>query len=101
MSRYDEINEQKKDLLSGKRVLRTVIYPTIKESDSDIYIQARQTDRLDMLAYEYYGDVTKWWIIAHANKIKGSLYLPQDTQIRIPMDLSTIISDYKKLNIDA
>lgn len=27
-----------------------------------------QGDRLDLLAYRYYGDPTKWWVVADANR---------------------------------
>jgi len=30
--------------------------------------QVIQGDRLDLLAFRYYGDPTKWWIIADANR---------------------------------
>ncbi len=97
-SRYYITNNTKK-LKSGKTVYRTIFYPEIKESPDDIYILAKQGDRLDLLAFKYYNDVTKWWIIAHANKIKGTMILPVDTQIRIPMDLSTINNNLLELNI--
>ena len=87
-----------KRLDSGKKVYKTVLYPVIKESSSDIFIFTKQNDRLDLIARKYYGDVNKWWIIAHANKIKGTFFLPKDTQIRIPMDISGIMNDYRELN---
>ena len=95
--RYDYINNQKKRD-DNKRVFKSIIYPEIESSIMDIYITTKQTDRLDLLAFEYYNDVNKWWIIAHANKIKGSLFLPMDTQIVIPMNLEKITQDFKKLN---
>ena len=83
---------------TGKNVYKTVLYPKIRVSDNDVYIFAKQNDRLDLLAKKYYGDVNKWWIIAHANKIKGTFFLPEDTQLRIPMDINSIINDYRDLN---
>ena len=95
--RYD-IPDIIKKLDSGTRVYKTVLYPTIKESDGDIYIFSKQNDRLDLLAKKYYADVTKWWIIAYANKITGTFFLPEDTQLRIPMDIGGIMNDYRELN---
>ena len=87
-----------KRLDSGKRVYKTVLYPKIQQSDSDIFVFAKQNDRLDLLAKKYYGDVNKWWIIAHANKIKGTFFLPEDTQLIIPMNISGVMNEYRKLN---
>jgi nucleoid-associated protein YgaU len=95
--RYDIPNIIKK-IDSGKKVYKTILYPVIVESDSDIFVFAKQNDRLDLLARKYYGDVNRWWIIAHANKIKGTFFLPEDTQLVIPMDISTIMNDYMELN---
>jgi nucleoid-associated protein YgaU len=95
--RYDIPNIIKKSD-SGKRVYKTVLYPKIEESSSDVFIFAKQNDRLDLIAKKYYGDVNKWWIIAHANKIKGTFFLPEDTQLVIPMDISSIMNDYRELN---
>jgi len=82
----------------NKRVYKSIIYPEIVESNLDIYIHGKQTDRLDSLAFEYYNDVNKWWIIAHANKIKGTMFLPEETQIVIPMNIEKIMNDFKVLN---
>lgn len=95
--RYGIINLRKR-LESGKQVYKTVLYPIIGLSENDIYIFAKQNDRLDLLAMKYYGNVNMWWIIAHANKIKGTFFLANDTQLRIPMDINSIITDYRDLN---
>lgn len=95
--RYSKLNNIKKNR-RGNRVYKTPIYPKINTSSTDIYLQSKSTDRLDLLAYKYYGDRTLWWIIAHANKIKGTLYLPEETQIWIPMNITKILSDYQELN---
>lgn len=98
MSSNRYFSENIKKNSDGKKVYRTVLYPEIKLSDFDEYIFAVQGDRLDLLAYKYYGDSTKWWIIAHANKIKGTLYLPKDAQLVIPMKIDKILQDYQELN---
>jgi len=96
-NRYDIPNNTKK-LKSGKNVYKTIFYPVIQESESDIFIFTKQGDRLDLLAFKYYNDVTKWWIIAHANKIKGTMKTPLNTQLRIPMDLNSINNNLMELN---
>ena len=32
-------------------------------------VHAGETGRLDLIAYDYYGDVRLWWVIAHVNRI--------------------------------
>lgn len=98
MNERHEYDGNKKRRTDNKRVFNSIIYPEIEESNLDVYIIGKQTDRLDLLAYEYYSDVNKWWIIAHANKIKGTMFLPEETQIVIPMNLEKIMSDFKILN---
>ena len=71
-------------------------------SSNDIYILSKSTDRLDLLANDYYGDSNAWWIISKANpdKIKrDSLFLNPGLQIRIPMNISDIYDTFYKINI--
>lgn len=54
-------------------------------STDDLYIISRERDRLDSLAYEFYGDARFWILIAEANNLgKGSFAIPPGRQIRIP-----------------
>ena len=71
MKRYT--TTRKKIDKSGKRVYSTTYYPQIPISDSDKFIHPVSGDRLDTLAYKYYGDITLWWIIAKANGLKGKV----------------------------
>ena len=90
MDRYNT-NKKNKNITSYS----SIIYPKIERSSNDIYIRARLGDRLDHLAYEYYNDVSLWWIIAEANGLgKGSMAIPTGNQIRIPMDTDKIINDF-------
>ena len=94
MNRY-ETNKQRKDKDTGRTFYSTIMYPKIDRSSEDIYIRARYGDRLDILAGEYYNDVTLWWIIAQANGLgKGSLSIPAGKQLRIPMDTDEIINKF-------
>jgi len=96
-SRYDVSNDTKK-LNDGTTVYKSILYPEITESSTDLYIFTKQGDRLDLLAAKYYNDVTQWWIIAHTNKIKGTLSVPLNTQLRIPMDTVTIQNNLIGMN---
>ena len=61
----------------------TTIYSSIPETDNDIYIISTPGDRLDLLAFQYYGNVNLWWYIAKANKLTFMTVTP-GTRLRIP-----------------
>ena len=83
---------------SGIRVYSTTYYPEITISDGDTFIYPIEGERLDNLAFKYYGDTTLWWIIAKANGLKGKPALSSDKIIRIPGDISSIIENFQNLN---
>lgn len=94
-SRYE--NNKIKKLKNGKQVYRSKIYPDIPLKDSDIYIVTQTGDRLDSLAYEYYGNSTYWWIISTANNIHDApLALKDGTVLRIPIDYVDIVNQMNK-----
>jgi len=66
-----------------------VVYPEIPLSVDDMYIRSKEGDRLDTLAFEFYQDLTLWWIISRANP---------DKQIRIPTDIPSILNSYEQIN---
>jgi nucleoid-associated protein YgaU len=82
-----------------KQYLESTIYPIIRASDDDMYIISEAGDRLDLLANKYYGDQTKWWIIATANNINdATFYVESGIQLRIPMDTNKILNDLQNIN---
>ena len=82
-----------------KQYLESTIYPIVRASDDDMYIISEAGDRLDLLANKYYGDQTKWWIIATANNINdATFYVQPGIQLRIPMDTNKILSDLQNIN---
>lgn len=85
---------------NGKTVFKSILYPQIRTSTDDIFVFTKETDRLDLIAFRYYGDVTKWWIIAQANHIRNTFFIPPGVQLRIPMNLVFIPSDTNDLNKD-
>ena len=96
MKRYS--TTRKKLDKSGIRVYGTTYYPKISISDDDKFIYPKDGDRLDNLAYKYYGDTTLWWVIAKANGIKGKVALSVDEILRIPGNISRIIENFRKIN---
>jgi len=85
--RYEKIKVRQN--ANKKRIYNTSMYPKIPKSENDIYIYAVRGDRLDLLADDYYGDVTLWFVIAHANSVgRGTMYIEAGKQIRIPEEES-------------
>ena len=84
----------------GKRYKGTVKYPDIPLSFDDIYVYTNDGDRFDILASTYFKDSSLWWVISVANPSlpQNSYYPPTGFQLRIPTNISGIISDYEKLN---
>lgn len=83
----------------GKRYFGTRLYPNIPIDPSDIYVVTNETDTLDNLAFKYYKNPSLWWIIAQSNNIgKGKLSVPAGLQLRIPINVTTILNNYTVLN---
>jgi len=96
-SRYQNTQTKLDD--RGKRVKAPVIYPPIPKQPDDIYLRVSTSERLDFIAYKYYGNSNYYWIIAEANGIgKGSMQVPVGMQLRIPTNITKIMSDYESLN---
>ena len=96
MRRYNKI-KIKLDK-SGKRVYSTTYYPEIPIRDTDIFITSVFGQRLENLAYKYYGDTSLWWIISKANGIRGQMGLKPGTLLRIPQDVTRIIENFNTIN---
>ena len=90
MGRYENTKLKKGTILRGKSFTRynidsygTTIYNSIPKDNNDIYVITQFGDRLDHLAYQFYGDVNLWWYIAKANNLTF-MTIPPGTRLRIP-----------------
>lgn len=98
--RYQNIQITKNSEL-GSQFYVNNIYPEIPLSEEDNYVITVLGDRLDLLAFDFYGDVSFWWIIASANALPGdSINLEPGIQLRIPVNISNILNQYKEVNIN-
>jgi hypothetical protein len=96
MNRYATSTELKTD--NGFRRRATVILAAPTADNNDTYIQILSPERLTKLAFNFYNDVSSWWIIAAANGLgKGSLIVPSNTILRIPSN-ATIDSVINEIN---
>tara|TARA_R100001443_G_scaffold107199_1_gene116948 strand:- start:922 stop:1221 length:300 start_codon:yes stop_codon:yes gene_type:complete len=90
MDRYQATKMHK----TGKRCYKTTIIPKIPTQSTDLFIISREGDRLDLLANEFYQDVSLWWVIAEANQVgKGTTVVPAGIQMRIPNPITRDILD--------
>ena len=106
INRYQNIPKEKID---GKTVYKTSRYPEIPLSENDIYVISTQGDRFDVLAQQYYGDSSLWWVISIANTgnagagtlpvlPQNTLIIPEGTQIRIPNNPLQIYDVFNQIN---
>jgi hypothetical protein len=99
MNRYQNITLTKYNSTGSQYYLNN-IYPDVEITEDDNYVITTLGDRLDILANNFYGDPSLWWIISSANSLPGdSLYPPIGIQLRIPTDVRTILDSYKVINI--
>ena len=95
----NELIDTQLDSKTNKKVYTTVIYPSISTSTDDLYITCNEMDRLDIIAYKYYGDSRYWKVLAQANNLGlGTLYIPGGFRLRIPKNTSDFILDFTALN---
>lgn len=97
MNRYQFIPKER---LKNKVAYRTSRYPEVPLSTEDIYVYTSRGDRFDILAQQYYGDSSLWWVISIANTTlpQNSLVIPYGIQIRIPADPSSVIRSFNAIN---
>jgi len=103
-SRYQTISIKKSETgitsTSGKDMYVPTYYPNIEAKENDNYIVVGATDRLDVIAYDFYGDSTLWWAVAMANNLEGdSMFPPIGMYLRIPSNSSDLLSQYKNANL--
>ena len=95
LSRY-KTNGTKKSP-DGRTVYKARRLKNIPKSNEDKYVVSQTGDRLDTLAYQYYGDASLWWIIAAANNIHNAPFgLKDGTILRIPQNFIEINNQFKQ-----
>ena len=87
MSRYSNTKITKKSLLPKQKKIvssyGTTLYQSIPETNGDLHVISTEGDRLDNLAFQFYGDSSLWWYIAKANNL-NSMNIPAGKSLRIP-----------------
>ena len=87
MSRYSNTKITKKSLLPKQKKIvssyGTTLYQRIPETNGDLHVISTEGDRLDNLAFQFYGDPSLWWYIAKANNLTA-LNIPARKSLVIP-----------------
>jgi len=81
MGRYSNTKLSKDKNGNTHRV--STILDEIPETNNDTWVITQYGDRLDTLAYQFYGDQHLWWALANANGLT-TLHIPDGTSLRIP-----------------
>jgi hypothetical protein len=96
--RYENIPITR-DLDEKNQMYQTNVYPDIPITETDNYVITTLGDRLDLIALDFYNDMSFWWIIAAANNLPGdSIYPPAGMQLRIPENPLPVNNSYKSDN---
>ena len=98
MNRYADIQTYRTS--TGIRYQGVTRYPEIPNSENDVYVITTDGDRLDNLAYQFYGDSTLYWVIAAANPqiAYNLLYTVPGVQLRIPFPLDRVLNSFNDIN---
>lgn len=56
----------------------------VRSDDSYHIVTAKDANRLDLVAYQYYGNPLLYWVIAVASDIDDPLNVPPGTTLRVP-----------------
>ena len=93
--------EKKRDLLTRKRYYKNIEYPSVPIKPTDIYFIAKTGDRLDTIAFDFYGDSRLWWVVSRANPDvikRDSFFITPGLRVRVPIDIQDIKEEYEDLN---
>lgn len=97
MSRTQFLKTKKR--IDSKQQYRTLTLPSFGERSDDLVIQINDYTRLDVIANDFFGDSTLWWVVASYNNLPGdSLYTTGLKYLRIPSDINIVFNKIKELN---
>jgi len=95
--RYENIGTYKG--IDGKVIYLPTQYPKLAPTNEDYYIITKDQDRLDLIAYDFYGDSTLWWVVAMANDLPGdTMFPPLGFQLRVPANLDSALNAFDNSN---
>ena len=95
--RYEEANVTENE--ENESYYETLFLPDVERRPEDIIVEIETKDRLDRIAFRYYDDSKLWWVIAAANNLgRGDWSVPAGTRLRIPQNLSSVVTETRDIN---
>ena len=90
MSRYRDTGKSDSNITGNRRKsfqkYNTSYYQSVPKRNSDVYVITQDGDRLDRLAFQFYGDSQLWWFIARTNHL-NTMNIEPGTSLRIPVSI--------------
>ena len=88
MSRYKDTGKSNSNITGKRRKsfrkYNTSYYQSVPKRNTDVYVITQDGDRLDTLAFQFYGDSQLWWFIARTNHL-NTMNVESGTSLRIPI----------------
>ena len=84
MRRYDNVKTRNISRTDTRTRYGTAIYKDTPITQSDIYVLTQSGDRLDLIANQFYGDSTLWWLIAKSNGLTD-MNVEAGVKLRLPV----------------
>lgn len=83
VSRYRKL---RRILENDEQYIETYEHLPVEKTATDVYhiVTLADVNRLDLIAYQYYGNPQMWWVIAEASEITDPFDIPIGTVVRIP-----------------
>jgi hypothetical protein len=79
-----------------KNTLDQYPHVEITERETDLYMEYGTENKLELIAYQVYGDPGLWWIIMLANPEYTMEYeIEPGETLRIPLPLNSVITEIK------
>jgi len=84
--------------ISGGRLLRSataVMRIRAAMARGDIAVRTiivRESQRLDKIAGQMYGDGRLWWVIAATSNVGWPLQVPPGTRLNVPVDIGQVMA---------
>lgn len=75
---------------------RNPLGPDILDGVDTVEHVLQAGERLDVVAWKYYGDSEYWWVVAIANRIMDPFSLTVGTRLRIPLDAKSILDKVQR-----
>jgi len=79
-------------VIVNRRITSKIFNAVVAGSIPAIFSKLTESQRLDVIAAQQYGDPSYWWVIAAASGIGWGLQCPPGTILRIPTNLAKVLA---------